>query len=168
MTGNAATEAFQAVHPDLVPRYLRWDVPAANQGQIVEVAYADDPSYPDPAAAGSPPGSGSQTTPTDPCATTTEAGGHLTSHPRHWTLETVRGLHTRQRPETVTHKHPTTGVTLGVIYRIRHKRVGVLMVPETNLYEVAAVDEAGKIMEPPQAMPAPAVQMQLDYLGRPS
>lgn len=164
MTGSAATEAFQAVHPDLVPRYLRWDIPGANQGQIVEVAYADDPSHPDPAGRTS---AWQRVTDHSDRSVSFYHRGRWTPDipPRHWTLQTVCGLHTRQRPETITHKHPTTGVTLGVIYQIGNKRVGVVMVPDTNLYEVAPVDDAGKPLEPPQAMPAPAVQMQLDHLA---
>ena len=36
-----------------VPPDLRWDVPAHNQGQIVEVAYADYPTCADEACSGS-------------------------------------------------------------------------------------------------------------------
>jgi hypothetical protein len=36
-----------------VPSDLRWDVPPQNQGQIVEVAYADERPEPSPACRGS-------------------------------------------------------------------------------------------------------------------
>lgn len=35
-----------------LPETIRWDVPPENQGQIVEVAYADDPPEPSPACSG--------------------------------------------------------------------------------------------------------------------
>lgn len=44
---------YRAISEARVPDGLRWDVPQQNQGQIVEVAYADEHPEPSPACRGS-------------------------------------------------------------------------------------------------------------------
>jgi hypothetical protein len=44
---------YRAISEARLPAGLRWDVPQQNQGQIVEVAYADERPEPSPACRGS-------------------------------------------------------------------------------------------------------------------
>lgn len=50
---HAQRHVYRPVPAARVPTQLRWDVPKPNQGQIVEVAYADAPGHASPAGAGS-------------------------------------------------------------------------------------------------------------------